>query len=184
QSGNLFEAQPFATACEISRQTVQNYIEALQVTLMVTVLRPYSGASAAEIKSQPKVYAFDTGFVCYFRGIDSLRDEDRGILLEHLVLGELLARRPRENVFYWRDKQKHEVDFVLKPDRGKEVLALECKCSPSHFNPAGLQSFRRRHPSGKNLVVCLDIVAPWEKAFREIDVEFIPFKLLPTRLEE
>ncbi len=183
QSGNLFEAQPLAAGCELSRQTVHNYLEMLQTTLLVTMLRPYAGASAAEIKSQPKVYAFDTGFVCYFRGIQDLRDEDRGLLLEHLVLGEVLARRPRESVFFWRDKQRHEVDFVIKPGRGTEVLAIECKCSPGHFDPAGLQSFRRRHPKGKNLVVVLDIVPPWSRVFGEIEVEFISLRDLPARID-
>ena len=55
------------------------------------MLRPFAGATTAEIKSQPKVYAFDTGFVCYFREWNTLRSEDRGHLLEHLVLNELLA---------------------------------------------------------------------------------------------
>ncbi|RME20164.1 MAG: ATP-binding protein [Deltaproteobacteria bacterium] len=149
RSGNLFTAQPLAAACEISRQTVMNYLEALEVTLLVTVLRPFSGSSATEIKSQPKVYAFDTGFVCFYKGIDSLRDEDRGLLLEHLVLGEILARWPRQNVFFWRDKQKHEVDFVLKKGRGKEILAIECKHSHRSFSPSGLKAFRRRYPLGK-----------------------------------
>jgi len=183
QSGSLFQAQALATACEISRQTVHNYIEALQVTLVVIVLRPFSGASAAEVKSQPKIFAFDTGFVCYFRGIDSLRDEDRGLLLEHLVLGELLARWPREHVYFWRDKQKHEVDFILKPGRRKQVLAIECKSHYRHFDPSGLRSFRRRYPKGKNLVVCLDPVAPWVRSYGEIDVEFVPFKSLPGYID-
>ncbi len=183
QSGNLFEAQALATACEISRQTVQNYIEALQITLVLIVLRPFSGASAAEVKRQPKIYAFDTGMVCYFRGIDSLRDEDRGLLLEHLVLGELLARWPREQVYFWRDKQKHEVDFILKPGRSKQVLAIECKSNYRHFDPSGLRSFRRRHPHGKNLVVSLDHVEPWVKSYGEIDVEFVPIDLFPDYID-
>ena len=57
---------------------------------------------------------FDTGFVAYFRGWDKLRAEDRGTLLEHLVLGELQARFLPGSIFNWRDKQKYEVDFVLK----------------------------------------------------------------------
>ena len=182
QSGSLFRAQPLASACEISRQTVMNYLEALQVTLLVTVLRPFAGGAAAEVKSQPKVYAFDTGFVCYFRNIDKLRNEDRGLLLEHLVLAELQARWPRECIFYWRDKQKHEVDFILRKDRGEQLLAIECKHHHGHFDPSALRSFRRRHPGGRNLVVCLDPLAPWQANFGELEVEFVPFPALPEYL--
>lgn len=178
QSGDLFEAQPLATACEISRQTVQNYLHALETTLVAAVLRPFAGRAAAEIKSQPKVYAFDTGFVNYFRGVASLRDEDRGRLLEHVVLHELFAAFPRESVFYWRDKQRHEVDFVVRPTRSNTVIAIECKVKSSKFDPSGLSSFRRRHPAGRNLVVCLDGAEPWDKRYGEVEVTMVPLARL------
>jgi predicted AAA+ superfamily ATPase len=46
---------------------VQSYLSILETTLLATVLRPYHGG-AAEIRTQPKVYGFDTGFVAYHRG--------------------------------------------------------------------------------------------------------------------
>ncbi|MBI4706115.1 MAG: ATP-binding protein [Deltaproteobacteria bacterium] len=175
QSGQLFEASSFAAPCEVSRQTIQNYLQILETTLVALVLRPYGGASAAEIKAQPKIYAFDTGFVCYFREWDSLRAEDRGHLLEHLVLGELLAHVPKERVFFWRDKQKHEIDFVVRPSRRPEIWAIECKAQPSRFDPSGLKAFRARHPHGTNLVVCLDLAEPLDRSLAGLEVRFVPF---------
>jgi predicted AAA+ superfamily ATPase len=180
QSGDLFEATPFAAACEVSRQTIVTYLEILATTLMATVLRPYSGASPAEIKSQPKVYAFDTGFVCYFREWTSLRAEDRGHLLEHLVLNELLAHLPPDRIFYWRDKQRHEVDFVVRPWRGAKPLAIEAKSRSTAFDVAGLRAFRGRYPDGPNLVVCLDLAEPLVQRVGELEVRFVPF----TRFDE
>lgn len=58
---------------------------------------------AAEIKSRPKVYAFETGFVCY-----------------------------------WRDKQRHEVDFVVERERSAAVIAIECKAKAAKLDPSGL----------------------------------------------
>ncbi|MBI5490149.1 MAG: DUF4143 domain-containing protein [Deltaproteobacteria bacterium] len=175
QSGELFEATSFAAACEVSRQTIVNYLEILTTTLTATVLRPYAGASPAEIKSQPKVYAFDTGFVCYFHEWTSLRAEDRGHLLEHLVLNELLAHLPPERVFYWRDKQRHEVDFVVRPMRGAKPVAIEAKSRSTAFDVAGLRAFRGRHPEGPNLVVCLDLAEPSTRRAGGLEVRFVPF---------
>ncbi|HEX7670998.1 MAG TPA: DUF4143 domain-containing protein [Polyangiaceae bacterium] len=127
QSGGQFEAQAFAGPCEISRPTVQQYLSILETTLLATTVRPYFGGGATEIKSQPKVYAFDTGFVAYFKEWDSLRDPDRGLLLEHLVLGELCARFDLRRIHYWRDKQHHEVDFVLESGRRREPIAIEAR---------------------------------------------------------
>lgn len=175
QSGGLFEATAFAGPCEVSRQTIQNYLQILETTLTAIVLRPFGGVSAVELKAQPKVFAFDTGFVCYLRDWDRLRDDDRGPLLEHLVLNELCAHVPRDRVFYWRDKQKHEVDFVARLGRSRAPLAIECKASSKSFDPAGLRAFRARHPAGDNLVVCLDLAEPLVSRFGALEVRFVPF---------
>ena len=162
---------------------MQHWLSILETTLLATVLRPYHGGTATEIKTQPKVYAFDTGFVAYFRGWDALRDDDRGHLLEHLVLGEIAARFGTSRLHHWRDKQHHEVDFVLEIGRRRDLLAIECKSSAAKFDPAGLQAFRRKHPRGENLVVTLRSTEAYRKTFGELEVEFVPFLDLPARLE-
>jgi predicted AAA+ superfamily ATPase len=174
QSGGMFEAQSMTAPCEVSRQTVQHYLEILETTLLATVLRPYAGGGATELVHQPRVYMFDTGFVAYFRGWDRLRAEDRGALLEHLVLGELQARLLRSQIFYWRDKQKHEVDFVVKPGRGAAVTAIECKASVGAFEPAGMAAFRRRHPTGRNVLVCLDVPRAGGRRIGGLEIEVVP----------
>jgi predicted AAA+ superfamily ATPase len=183
QSGELFEATAFTAPCEVSRQTIQNYLEILETTLVALVVRPWSGGGAAEIKSQPKVYGFDTGFVSYFREWGTLRPEDRGHLLEHLVLNELFARLPRESVRFWRDKQKHEVDFVVKQGRGAAIVALECKARADKLDPSGFRALRSRHPRGRNLVVCLDLLEPFAKRIGDLEVRYVPFERLDAELE-
>ncbi len=183
QSGELFEATALAGPCQVSRPTIQHYLEILETTLLAVVVRPFSGGGAAEIKAQPKVYAFDTGLACYFREWANIRPDDRGPLLEHLVLNELLAAMPRESIYYWRDKQKRQVDFVTKPGRGAPVTAIECKVNSARFDPAALRAFRALHPGGKNLVVCLDLAAPYSARAGDLEIRYVPFDHLDTELE-
>lgn len=183
QSGGLFEAQAFTAPCEVTRPTIQHYLSILETTLLATVVRPYHGGGAAEIKTQPKVYAFDTGFVAYFRGWDSLRDDDKGQLLEHLVLGELIARFGLNRVHYWRDKQQHEVDFVLEVGRRRELIAIECESSSDKLDASPLRAFRGRHPKGRNLVVTLRDVAPFARRFGELETHVVPYAQLPALLD-
>lgn len=75
-SGGIFEATRYATPCEISRTTVANYLSVLDATWVVTLVRPFSRHRPTEIIAAPKVYAFDTGFVCAFKGWRDLRRED------------------------------------------------------------------------------------------------------------
>ncbi len=183
QSGGMFEAQSFTGPCELSRQTVQHYLEILGTTLLATILRPYSAGGATELVHQPRVYMFDTGFVAYFRGWDRLRAEDRGTLLEHLVLAELQARFLPTTIYYWRDKQKHEVDFILKPKRGAAVTAIECKASATGFDPAGMAAFRRRHPVGDNLLVCLDAPRRSTRKVANVTLDVVPYPALGGLLD-
>ncbi|MCX6359531.1 MAG: ATP-binding protein [Armatimonadetes bacterium] len=162
QSGGVFEATRIAAPCEISRTTAANYLGVLEATRVMHVVRPFSEHRATEIVAAPKVYGFDTGFVCYFRGWGPLRHEDLGQLWEHLVLNELQSHLQRPEVGYWRDRNGHEVDFVLRGDRGR-VTAIECKWSASTGASRNLAAFRRKYPEGANWLVTADTPVPYER---------------------
>lgn len=151
QSGGLFEATSLSRDARVSRPTVMSWLEVLAATHVITILRPHHGGAAREIVAQPKVYAFDTGFVCHAKRWDSLRDDDLGLLWEHLVL-ETLQSIPIFEIRFWRDKQRHEIDFVLP--RARDVCdVIECKWSSEAFNPKNLARFREAYPKGRNFVV-------------------------------
>jgi hypothetical protein len=172
QSGGLFEATRFAAPCEVSRSTIQNYLAVLEATSVAIVVRPFSSRRSHEIIAAPKVYGFDTGFVCAHRGWTKLRPEDLGVLWEHFVLNGLLARTQSSGVRYWRDKQGHEVDFIFAPRRGP-VLALECKWSARDFDPAGLRAFARNYPKARLLVVASDARPVFKREHGGHIVEFV-----------
>ncbi len=57
RSGGMFEATAFSRPCEVSRQTITNYLRVLEATYLAHILRPFSAHRATEIVSAPKVYA-------------------------------------------------------------------------------------------------------------------------------
>jgi len=172
QSGGIFEATAFARTCEVSRTTIANYVAVLEATFVVHPIRPFAGGGSAEIVSAPKVYGFDTGFVCYHRGWDALRPADRGPLWEHLVLNELHAHLGSRAIHYWRSKHGNEVDFVLA-GRGATPWAIECKWSADGFDPASLRAFRSRYPNGRNFVVASDVVEAFPRSYAGLSVRFV-----------
>jgi hypothetical protein len=172
QSGGIFEAAKLARPCEISRGTVTNYLATMEATFLIHIVRPFSTHKPTEIVSTPKVYAFDTGFICYYRGWRDLRTEDLGLLWEHYVLNELHASLQNRSVRYWRDKRGHEVDFIL-PERGRRPVAIECKWSANGFDPASLLAFRKQYPDGENFVVAHDVVKAFKRSYDDIVVNFV-----------
>ena len=181
QSGGVFEATRFASPCEVSRGTISNYLSVLEATFVVHVIRPFSSRRSTEIVAAPKVYGFDTGFVCYHRGWSQLRQEDFGPLWEHFVLNEIMAHTQSREIRYWRNKNGHEVDFVLAHAR-ETPIAIECQWSASGFSPRPLLAFRRQYPDGENFVVAHDIARPFTREYNGIHVTFVSLDTLISGL--
>ena len=174
RSGGLLDLARAAREAGISRPTLDTYLDALETAQAVRFVRPFSGGGAREIVARPKCYAFDTGFVTLERGWDRLREEDRGVLWEHLALDSLSCRVPPENLFYWRDKSGRELDFVVR--RGRDRLdAYECKINPDEFRAKALDAFRERYPEGRNFVVSPFVREPYRmrRGGRDITVSTI-----------
>jgi predicted AAA+ superfamily ATPase len=181
QSGGLFEATRFTRACEVSRQTIMNYLAVLENTYLVHVIRPFSTHRTSEIVAAPKIYAFDTGFACYYRGWTSLRQEDLGLLWEHLVLNELQAHLQTRRIGYWRDKRGHEIDFVLAR-RGQNPLALECKWSADDVDLTNLKAFALRYPKADLRVIAHDVDRSYQRRTDAFTVTYCGLKALLASL--
>lgn len=169
QSGGLFEATRFTRACEVSRQTIVNYLSVLESTYLVHVLRPFSTHRPTEIVAAPKVYAFDTGFVCAYRGWEALRSEDLGLLWEHLVLNELHAHLQTRRIGYWRDKRGHEVDLILSR-RGKPPIAVECKWSAADVDVTNLKAFAHQYPKAELRIVAHDVERTYSRRTDDLTI--------------
>ena len=179
-SGGIFEATRFAAQCEISRNIVNEYLQVLEETMVVTVVRPFSTRRTTEVVAAPKVYAFDTGFVCHFKGWSRLHDEDRGTLWEHYVLNEYLGNTGSRRVFYWRDRRGHEIDFVFAaPNR--PPVTVECKWRTEGFNPRNVRAFRTHYPDGSNYVVTADVERTEVRDYDGVSVRFVALsELVPS----
>lgn len=182
QSGGIFQASKFTKRCEVSHVTIRNYLQVLEDTFVAHVVRPFSSHAPTEIVSAPKVYGFDTGFACAERGWKELRQEDRGALFEHLVLNELHARSQARDIRYWRDKQGHEIDFVI-PGRGNTPpIAIECSWESDDIDERTVRAFARHYPRARLFLVANDVQRSWKRTIAGISVEFVRVEQLLERV--
>ncbi len=149
-SGNLIDYTQLSKNSGLSRPTVMTYLESLRIAHNIFLVPPFHGGGKREITSRPKAYAFDTGLVTFVKGWNEIRDEDRGILWEHLVLDLIRSYFPDNQIFYWRDKSNREIDFVLPFDNGR-IDTIECKINPDHLSIYPLGVFRGLYPEGHNI---------------------------------
>lgn len=182
QSGGLAEHTSLARGSGLSRPTIVSYLDVMQITHAIHILRPFHGGARREILAQPKIYGFDTGFVAHVRGWTELRSEDCGRLWEHLVLDTLLALPDRPEIRFWRDRSQREIDFVLP--RGRGVCdAIECKWNPRAHDARNLSAFRALHPGGENFVVSPYVAEPYRTKVGGMDVSVISARGLREHVE-
>ena len=165
---------------ELSRPTVMSYIDAMEITQVIAILRPYHDGGRQELVRQPKILWVRYGI---FRLLPRLgRFATRGLRCPVGTDGSGDAARnvAGETVCYWRDKQQHEVDFVLPAGRGV-ADAIECKWSASAFVPSGLRALRASHPRGRNFVVGPSTPAPITRRLGNLEVTTLS---LPALVEE
>lgn len=120
----------------VSVPTVTEWLSILEVTGQVLVLSPYFESFGKRLVKTPKVYLLDAGLASFLLGIESEGDLARspflGPLFEGFVASEIVKKQTnagrRRELYYFRDQQGLEVDFVV-PLRGRDLLLIEAKAS-------------------------------------------------------
>jgi predicted AAA+ superfamily ATPase len=133
RNGQLLNLTSLANDCGVTHTTAKRWLSILEVSFLVTLLRPHFRNFGKRLIKSPKLYFLDTGLLCYLlriRSADDLRTHAaRGPIFESYVLSELLknayhhGREP--DLYFWRDSTGHEIDLVL--ERGGELVAIEVK---------------------------------------------------------
>ncbi len=166
QTGSLVNVFELSKIVGISRPTVLNYISILKNSFLISMLPPYSKNLRVEVRKANKVYWLDNGLRNYLIGdlSSSLSRADVGILLENAVFTGITKRKKDlSNLFYWRTKDKTEVDFVYTKDT--KIIPIETKV---HARPhRGLMSFMERYNIKNGYIAHLG-------DFRENNISYIP----------
>jgi predicted AAA+ superfamily ATPase len=127
QSGSEQNNSDRAADLGVDPRTVARWIELLEDTFLIAVLRrgSTSAKAAARLRGRPKLYAADHGVVTAFAEAPPGDSEVRGRVFEAVVFRHLreVARRRSGELFYLRWGNDLEVDFVLDVDR--ERIAIE-----------------------------------------------------------
>lgn len=142
------------------------------------LLLPFHGGGRREITHRPKCYAFDTGFVTFIKGWDSIREDDRGLLWEHLVLDTLRTSISDANLYYWRDKSGREIDFIIKRS-GQRVDAIECKINEGKFDDKSFFVFRSLYPEGNNFVISPFNKISYKRIHNNLEINFCSLNNFP-----
>jgi uncharacterized protein len=94
--------------------TAKRYVQFLQEAYMIKIIDRYSPKLKQQIIAPKKTYCIDQGF-CNFISFNFTRNY--GKKYENIVCIELLrkqSKKPEIEIYYWKNHQQNEVDFVIK----------------------------------------------------------------------
>lgn len=134
--GQMLNKTAMASPLGVSVPTLTEWINVLEVSGIVALLPPYYRNAGKRLVKTPKIYFLDSGLVCHLLGIRSAsaltESPFYGAVFEGFVFSEILkaqwARGEEGEVYFFRDEQGLEVDFVV-PFGENVVRLIECKSS-------------------------------------------------------
>lgn len=104
-----------------SVHTVQNYVNYLEEAFLIFSLKRFSYKLKQQLKAPEKSFTYDTGMTTALKfGMTP----DYGRLIENIIAIEHLRRR--KEIYYYKDKNGSEVDFIIK--EGTKIVELQQVC--------------------------------------------------------
>ncbi len=144
RTGQLLNLSALAVDCGIAQGTAKNWLDLLQASYIVYLLRPHHRNFGKRLVKSPKLYFCDTGLAAALTNVQGISHmaihPARPALFETLIVTEYLKRRYNAglpaNLYFWRDNVGHEVDLLL--DAGNLLHPVEIKSgqtvSSEHFD--------------------------------------------------
>lgn len=135
-SSKTIDIAGICSGLSIRRPTVESYLNALEAMYLVERVRPWIKTDYDRVGKHAKLFMNDGGLMASILGwrLDKLTlDADRsGKLIETFAFNEVAtqidASENDYNLFYYRDREKREIDLLIENDNG-DLLGIEVKAA-------------------------------------------------------
>lgn len=134
--GQVLNKTDLAAPLGMSVPGVGKWLDILETTGQIFVIQPYFENFGKRIIRSPRIYIADSGMACHLLGIDTEAELEKspflGAIFEGVVAAEIIKSQVnagmRRELYYFRDQQGLEVDFVL-PGKNGSMTLIEAKAS-------------------------------------------------------
>ena len=134
--GQVLNKSDLAAPLGMSVPGIGKWLDILEATGQILIVPPWFDNLGKRLIKSPKVYIADSGIACHLLGIETAAELEKspflGALFEGFVASEIVKTQinagRRRQLFYFRDQQGLEVDFVA-PGKGGAIRLIEAKAS-------------------------------------------------------
>jgi predicted AAA+ superfamily ATPase len=157
--GSVLNLAAVARDCQVSRKTVEGYVEILEDLLLGFRLDVFTKRAKRVLASHPKFYFFDAGVFRANRPsgpLDSASELD-GAALEGIVAQHLRAwcdySGGRHNLHYWQTRAQVEIDFVVYGESGLYAIEVKNSRQVRPEDLRGLKGFGEDYPQSRRYLL-------------------------------
>ncbi len=132
--GQVLNKSDLAAPLGMSVPGVGRWLDILEMTGQIILVPPYYENLGKRLIKSPRLYVADSGMACHLLAIQSEAELQPspflGAIFEGFVAAEIIKAQlhsgRRRELYYFRDQQGLEVDFIV-PGRGSGLVLLEAK---------------------------------------------------------
>ena len=154
----------------VGKTTLLNYVGYVESAYFIHSLPIFSYKIKDQLQYPRKVYFIDNGFIT---ALSTKFSKDMGRKMENLVAMELLQRiwGGEIDLYYWKDVQGREVDFVIKEgERVKELIQVTYASGRDEIERREIKALEK---AGEELRCKNKTIITWDYE-EEGEINFIP----------
>ena len=127
--GQTLNTSKIASSLGVSSHTVNSYMDILEKTFLIRLLRPFATNLKKRFIKSSKIYLRDSGILHSLIGIDSMNElfghPVFGSSFEGFVVENIISSLPRWQFYFYRTKSGAEIDLFMV--KGSRRVAIEIK---------------------------------------------------------
>ncbi|MDR1299948.1 MAG: ATP-binding protein [Oscillospiraceae bacterium] len=183
RSGSLLNVQGIAKDIGIAHAVCENWLSVLRASNLIYLLPPYHSNVTKRAIKTPKLFFLDTGLMAFLTKWHTPEQVETGSMsgafLETFIFGEILKSfynaglDPKSYLYFYRDKDDNEIDFIINRDGYLYPIEVKKKSNP---DLSDIRAFRfaennETYKRGSGAVICTnDTIVP----LTELD-SIVPF---------
>jgi uncharacterized protein len=135
--GQIWNASEFGRSFGVSHHAVRRYLDALEATFMLRVLRPWAENLAKRQVKSPKVYVRDSGLLHTLLDVDDLSHLERhpkvGASWEGFIVEALIQRlgARSDQCYFWATHTGAELDLLVVDGQRRYGFEIKRTTAPS-----------------------------------------------------
>jgi predicted AAA+ superfamily ATPase len=164
RTGQLLNMADLARDADIAPNTAKNWLSILQASGILYLLEPFHSNVTKRLVKGPKLYFLDTGLCAYLTEWSSPETLEAGAMsgavFETWVVSELLKSYLHNGrcapFYYYRDKDKKEIDLLIVQDGTIHPFEIKKTASPSRRDIRQFTVLEKLGmPVGPGGIICL-----------------------------